>query len=458
MAVTQKQIDALRTADAELSKRLTAEINNRAAADTSLATRLDTVEAAVKAILAAGGSGGGTTPVPNDPPPPPPPDVTAPTISGIAISNVTTTGFTVSWTTSEAATGYVEYGTGTGYGSQTAATASGTAHSRAISGLVPGTTYHFRVRATDTAGNGPTLSSDRTVTTSFVSGGGTPYVSVASISALKAALKINANVEIVMAAGTYAAAPANLNQSNSLWIATPEMAARTNPVLIRADGSGVTLDGNGAKYFGAITFDRGVHHQTWDGRWVLANGEATATGTIVFGSPNAPNLAAGVHHISLTGDWVFDDSLTGYAFDPARSNANDHAIYFTDSLGGCHDILLDGMSLTPNASAPLHSWLHLFTHGYPGGAGAYNVTAKNADITGTRQQVMIWDASMHDLLLEDVSLHDGIRFAIRHEKGTAVTLRRIQSEGTVEAGLVAAVGTSRTLDGCAYVAGEFVLT
>src|SRR5580765_5032090 len=56
-----------------------------------------------------------------------------------------------------APTWYVEYGTSTSYGSQTASTNAGsgtsnTAVSVSLAGLAQGTTYHYRVVATSTAG------------------------------------------------------------------------------------------------------------------------------------------------------------------------------------------------------------------------------------------------------------------------------------------------------------------
>jgi hypothetical protein len=116
----------------------------------------------VKLLLVAGGGGGGTTPLP--PNPDPPPDVTPPTVSGVTITVTGQTTATVACTTNEASTVIVEYGTTTGYGSQTAATSSGTTHSRNLTGLTAGTLYHCRIRATDTAGN-LRLDQDRTFTT-----------------------------------------------------------------------------------------------------------------------------------------------------------------------------------------------------------------------------------------------------------------------------------------------------
>src|SRR5207244_3164258 len=46
-------------------------------------------------------------------------DTTAPVISGVAVSAITGSGATISWTTTEAATSQVEYGTTTNYGTTT---------------------------------------------------------------------------------------------------------------------------------------------------------------------------------------------------------------------------------------------------------------------------------------------------------------------------------------------------
>ncbi len=95
-------------------------------------------------------------------------DTIAPTISGVSSTNVTTTGVTVTWTTNEAATTQVEYGTTASYGSTTSLDSTKvTNHSAAISGLSNGTTYHFRVISKDAAGNTAT-SGDMTFTTGTV--------------------------------------------------------------------------------------------------------------------------------------------------------------------------------------------------------------------------------------------------------------------------------------------------
>ena len=81
-------------------------------------------------------------------------DTTAPTISGRTATNITGSSARITWTTNEAATSRVEYGLTTSYGSSTTLDSTlVTAHSVAMTGLAPNTTYNYRVRSIDAAGN-----------------------------------------------------------------------------------------------------------------------------------------------------------------------------------------------------------------------------------------------------------------------------------------------------------------
>src|SRR6185436_14508993 len=81
-------------------------------------------------------------------------DVTAPTLSLIAASGITTNSATISWTTNELADTQVDYGTTTSYGLQTTLNTSlVTSHAQSLAGLAAGTTYHYRVRSADASGN-----------------------------------------------------------------------------------------------------------------------------------------------------------------------------------------------------------------------------------------------------------------------------------------------------------------
>jgi hypothetical protein len=95
-----------------------------------------------------------------------PGDTTAPTISSVASSNVTGTTATITWTTNETSDSQVEYGTTTSYGNQTTLNASlVSSHSQNLSGLSPGTTYNYRVKSSDAAGNLATSANSTFTTT-----------------------------------------------------------------------------------------------------------------------------------------------------------------------------------------------------------------------------------------------------------------------------------------------------
>ncbi len=81
-------------------------------------------------------------------------DQVAPTLSNIQVTGIGDNSATVSWNTSEPATGKVEYGLFENYGSSTAEITTLTAsHSHSITGLMAKTLYHYRVKNKDAAGN-----------------------------------------------------------------------------------------------------------------------------------------------------------------------------------------------------------------------------------------------------------------------------------------------------------------
>jgi len=81
-------------------------------------------------------------------------DTTPPRITGINVMDISITHMVIGWYTDEPATSQVEYGTKPEYGSITPLNESLTNdHSVTLGGLLPVTTYHFRVRSKDAAGN-----------------------------------------------------------------------------------------------------------------------------------------------------------------------------------------------------------------------------------------------------------------------------------------------------------------
>ena len=108
----------------------------------------------------------------------PPPAGQAPTVTTGGASDVTQSGATVSGTVNpngQSTTYHFEYGTTSGYGQSTAPAGAGdgtaaVAAPASLTGLDPGTTYHYRLVATNATGT--SVGGDRTFTTS----GGPPAV------------------------------------------------------------------------------------------------------------------------------------------------------------------------------------------------------------------------------------------------------------------------------------------
>jgi hypothetical protein len=108
-------------------------------------------------------------------------DTQPPVIISVASANITVAAATIVWTTNEISNSQVEYGTTSGYGSNTILSGDlVTAHSQILSGLAPGTTYRFRVKSRDIAGN-LAVSGDYQFTT-VQSNGTPPPVSAISVS------------------------------------------------------------------------------------------------------------------------------------------------------------------------------------------------------------------------------------------------------------------------------------
>jgi hypothetical protein len=82
-------------------------------------------------------------------------DVTAPTISAVTAATVQATWAKITWTTDELANSFVDYSVSpsTAFGTTTPVTSMATSHTVTLTGLIPSTTYLYRVRSADIFSN-----------------------------------------------------------------------------------------------------------------------------------------------------------------------------------------------------------------------------------------------------------------------------------------------------------------
>jgi hypothetical protein len=91
-------------------------------------------------------------------------DNTPPVISSISSGTPGTSTTTITWTTNEAASSQISYGTTASYGTASSSATLATSQSITLTGLTASTAYHFQIQSADAQGNSAT-SSDQTFTT-----------------------------------------------------------------------------------------------------------------------------------------------------------------------------------------------------------------------------------------------------------------------------------------------------
>ena len=254
-----------------------------------------------------------------------------------------------------------------------------------------------------------------------------PPLLVASVPDLLSAI-VDDVPHIMLRNGIHPIRPAAEQAANSLWIGASS-AARENPLYIRAETpGGVTFDLGGASG-GGWSWQGGAQHQTWDSILRFVNGSPGETGVLMFGGYAGQ---PGGHHLTLLN---VDVGEMGNPADP-----HGHAAYFSWSVGGVHDILIDGY-VVHNSRRGMKSGLHFF-HSDPANVNAWNVTIRHMGIDGAAESgIYIWDPTLHDILIEDSTVRNANHNAVRYEMpGERITLRRLVSTGSGQAGFHSDLG------------------
>lgn len=203
------------------------------------------------------------------------PDTTAPVVSSVQATGVSSNSATITWATDEAADTQVEYGLTTSYGSSTTLDSTlVTNHSQTISGLQPNITYNYRVKSRD-ASNNLVTSGNFTFTTAALDTT-TPTVSITS--------------------------PTGGTVSNTITLsATASDNVAVAGVQFKVDGVNVSSEDTSSPYSVSWTSNsvaNGAHTITAVAR-DTSNNTTTSSGVAV----NVQNTTAG----GLVGAWSFNE-------------------------------------------------------------------------------------------------------------------------------------------------------
>ena len=254
---------------------------------------------------------------------------------------------------------------------------------------------------------------------------------VNSVATLLDALADDELDEIVVANGTYRVSPASEQRADSLWIGS-RYASRTRPIVVRAETrGGVIFDGGGAAYFGGISFEEGVHDQTWDG-FVFSGGRPTDTGVVVFGGYRGQAAPYNITMRSIT----LTATLTGI---PPR----DQGIYISNTeTDGPHDLLfeditVDGVGGLTSAFAIGHDW----------GAAAHDVTIRRLTVDNAEQAYILWSTpALRNITLDGARITNARKFAIRYEADgdpfVGIVIKDVISSGSADGGFFSTGGQS----------------
>lgn len=179
-------------------------------------------------------------------------DVTAPTVSATAETNLTTTSATITFTTNEAGTAFVVYGTATGdYTFTSSTSACSSSCVIALTGLSPGTTYYYRAKVTDAANNTGQSAEDTAATAASTA---TLFVANAAAGSGNCSSAANAcqfaTVWASTVPGSIIEATAGTYQGDNSMIAPTSgiIGSAANPITVRCATDGACrIDGQSAR-------------------------------------------------------------------------------------------------------------------------------------------------------------------------------------------------------------------
>jgi hypothetical protein len=249
----------------------------------------------------------------------------APAISAVSVSGITTTSATITWTTDQASTSLVNYGTSAAYGSASTLNSTlSTSHSVTLTGLTPGTTYDFDVVAANSAGATST-SNNLTFTTTALP----PVISAVSTSGI------------------------TTTSATVTWTTDQATTSLVNYGTSAAYGSASTLNSTLSTSH-SVTLTGLTPGTTYDFDVVAANsaGTSSTSNNLTFTTTALPPVisavsTSGITTTSATVTWITDQATTSQV-NYGTSAAYGSASTLNSTLSTSHSVTLTG--LTPGTT------------------------------------------------------------------------------------------------------------
>jgi hypothetical protein len=329
-------------------------------------------------------------------------DTTAPTISGRTATNITGNSAQITWTTNEAATSRVEYGLTASYGSSTTLDPTPvTAHSIALTGLAPNTTYNYRVRSIDAAGN-ETISANSTFKTAVAPDTTVPTVTWAGPAA-----------NSVLAGTVTLSATA----SDNVAIGGVQFLVDGNPLGSEDTASPYSVSWN------TTTATSGTH--TLQARARDTSGNTTTT----------PAISVAVDNVAPTGTVVINNNAT------ATNNATVTLVLSASDSQGSATQMRFSNNGTTYSTAEAYATMKTWT--LASGDGTKTVYAQFQDAAGN------WSSAATDTIVLDTTAPSISAITTTIVTTSSVTVTWTTNEPStsqVDYGPTTAYGTTTTLD------------
>ncbi|MFQ5863883.1 MAG: cohesin domain-containing protein [bacterium] len=253
----------------------------------------------------------------------------------------------------------MEYGLSENYGSETTDASLVTNHTIALSGLRASTTYHYRVASTDSEGNGPTYSEDRTFTTSdivvsipdHVGSPGSEVTFLVNVNDLTNQDITSVSMTITFDAQLLTATGASVDGTLTASWGTPNFSSSDGMVQVSLSGASA-ISGSGTllrlQFQVSPTASVGTSSSILFSQFQFNNGQPIAQtrgGTFTVHESTPPVITAGpdVASVSATSaaiEWATDEDATSMV-EYGSTTAYDYQMRDSDLSRSHRTVLLD---------------------------------------------------------------------------------------------------------------------